>query len=87
MLDRNTAKEARDHILKAIQHINQSWPLIEGKIPDATFAEMKRTAGIVIGTLDVDYLCKIFEVFPDLDDVGQAHGIDHLGQERPSEGT
>ena len=80
MLDRNTALEARDHILTAIRHINQSWQLIEGRMPDATFAEMKRVAGIAIGTLDYDYLCRIFELFPDLDDVGMAHGMDPKGQ-------
>ena len=85
MLDRNTAQEARDHILEAIQHINQSWQLLEGRLPDATFQEMKRAAGLVIGTLDYDYLCRIFELFPDLDYVGKAHGIDHLGRERRSE--
>lgn len=84
MLDRNTAQEARDHILEAIQHINQSWQLLDGRLPGATFQEMRRVAGVVIGTLDHDYLCRIFELFPDLDDVGKAQGIDHLGRERCS---
>ncbi len=85
MLDRNTAQEARDHILEAFQHINRSWHLIEGRLPDATFQEMKRTAGTVIGMLDYDYLCRIFELFPDLDDVERAHGTDHSAEKDSDE--
>jgi hypothetical protein len=84
MLDHDTAEKARDHILEAIQQINKSWQLVEGEIQNATFQEMKRAAGVVIGTLDVDYLCHIFEIFPDLDEVGQMYGIDHLGREKQS---
>jgi hypothetical protein len=84
MLDRSTAEKARNHILEAIKQINLSLRLIEGRLPEATYEEMKRAAGITIGTLDFDYLCRIFELFPDLDDVGQAQGIDHLGRDKPS---
>jgi len=69
MLDRSTAQKARDHILEAIQHVNCSLQLVEGQFPDAAFQKMKRAAGLAIGGLDVDYLCRIFELFPDLDDV------------------
>jgi len=69
MLDRSTAQEARDHILEAIRHINRSLQLVEGQLPDATFQKMKRAAGLAIGGLDVDYLCRIFDLFPDLDAV------------------
>ncbi|MFA6968710.1 hypothetical protein [Bosea sp. (in: a-proteobacteria)] len=86
MLDRDTAQEARNHILEAIRHINQSWQLLEGRMSDATFQEMKRAAGIVIGTLDYDYLCRIFDLFPELDDVGRAPATDSLGRtSRPEE--
>lgn len=85
MLDRSTAQEARDHVLEATRHINLSLLLIEGKLPDAIFQTMKRAAGLAIGGLDVDYLCRIFELYPDLDDVGLGFGIDHLGKERGSE--
>ena len=79
MLDYDTAEKARDHILEAIRHMNQSWQLVEGQISDGAFQKMKRVAGIVIGKLDVEYLCHIFELYPALDDVGQKHGFDHLG--------
>lgn len=85
MLERSTAREARDHILEAIQHINHSLLLVQGQFPDATFQEMKRAAGTAIGGLDVDYLCRIFELFPDLDDVERVHRIDHLGKGRSLE--
>lgn len=84
MLDHDTAEKARDHILEAIQQINRSLQSVEGQLPDATFQEMKRAAGIVIGTLDVEYLCHIFALYPDLDEVGQTYGIDHLGREKRS---
>ena len=71
MLSHSTAEEARNHILEAIKQINLSLQLIESRLPEATLSGMKRAAGITIGTLDVDYLCRIFELFPDLDDVGQ----------------
>lgn len=84
MLDRTTAEEACNHVEEAIRHINLSWQLVEGRLPDATLQNMKRAAGTVIGTLDFDYLCRIYELFPELDDVGQAYGIDHLGRDRCS---
>ncbi len=74
MLDRSTAQKARDHVLDAIQHINCSLQLVEGQLPDAAFQKMKRAAGLAIGGLDVDYLCRIFELFPDLDDVEERAG-------------
>lgn len=76
MLDRSTAQEARDHILEAIRHINLSLLLVESRLPDALFQPMKRAAGLAIGKLDFDYLCRIFELYPDLDDVeGRAGSI------------
>lgn len=69
MLDHSTAEAARDHILEAIKQINLSLLLIEGRLPEATYNSMKQAAGVTIGTLDVDYLCRIFELFPDLDDI------------------
>lgn len=84
MLDRSTAEEARDHILEAIQHISRSLLLIDGRLPDATFQQMKRAAGLTIGMLDYDYLCRIFELFPDLDDVERARDVT-VSVERGSE--
>lgn len=79
MLDHSTAEEARDHILEAIKQINLSLLLIEGRLPEATYNEMKRAAGITIGMLDVEYLFRIFKIFPELDDVEQAQETRHIG--------
>lgn len=67
MIDRDTAKQATDHILEAIKHISSSVRLIEGRYPPATLEAMRRTAGLAIGTLDTEYLAHVYLLSPELD--------------------
>ena len=68
-LDFDTAQKARDEVLGAVKGLLASLALIEGRIQPNTFEQMRRTVGLAIGNLEVDYLRHIFVIHPELDDV------------------
>lgn len=68
----DTAQEARNHMLQAIQHMLTSLRLAEGQFPEATYEGMRRTIGLAIGRLETDYLAHIFEIHPELDDLSES---------------
>ena len=67
-MDRDLAIKARDRAIEAVRQLNSILALTKDW-DDVSLAELHRGIGISIGLIDTELLCKIYDKYPDLDDL------------------
>jgi len=67
MLTEQQAIEIRDHVLQGIDCLMKAASTIDPEPSDSANEELRKAIGIAVGDIDLEILCRIYKVYPEID--------------------